>query len=418
MSARAQLQPLVVFKARCEAKAMLFATGELELYKAVDELQDAAVALGLIQEIGQDEVQKIIVAALNHEGWKQAANGPQAEAPLQTPPLSLADWLARDLPAPDLLLPWLSTTTRVLMFGPTGTGKTTFGIALGMRAAAGQGFLHWPSTRKANVLLIDGEMSRRLLLERLTEEAKRLGIAPEGMHVLSHEDIEDFAPLNTLQGQAQIEWQIARIGKLDLILFDNVACLLAGNMKETEQWAATMPWVKSLTRRSIGQIWMHHSNEENKSYGDKTREWSMDTVVQMEAAERPDTDVSFLLGFRKARERTPENRAAFANTKVALVNDRWESEPTERRARGKPPSPVGMKFFDALVNATTTSDAKKMLNCPTATIEHWRAECIKIGLLDKDKPKSASALFSKHRRELIAANKVACNETIAWTLPN
>jgi hypothetical protein len=284
-----------------------------------------------------------------------------------------------------------------------------------MRAAGGQGFLHWRSTRKASVLLIDGEMSRRLLRERLATEKNRLGIAPEGMHVLSHEDIEDFAPLNTLQGQAQIEWQIARIGKLDLILFDNVSCLLAGNMKDTEQWAATMPWVKSLTRRSIGQMWVHHANEENKSYGDKTREWSMDTVLHMEAAERPDTDVSFQLTFRKARERTPANRAAFTDARIALVNDQWVSDQAIR-VKAKV-SPLGKKFFDALVNATTDSDTKKMFNCPTATIEHWRTECIKIGLLDKDnKPKSASALFSKHKRELIAANKVACNETMAWLL--
>jgi hypothetical protein len=405
MTAPQPVNPILVFKLRAEAKAMLVASGELELPKAVDELQNAAVALGLHQEIGQDEVQKIIVAALN---GKQTIDGP---------PLALADWLKRDLPEPDLLLPWLSTTSRVLMFGPTGIGKTTFGIALGMRAAADQGFLHWLSIREASVLLIDGEMSRRLLLERLATEAKRLGVPPpKGMHVLSHEDIEDFAPLNTLQGQAQIEWQIARIGKLDLILFDNVSCLLAGNMKDTEQWAATMPWVKSLTRRSIGQFWLHHANEENKSYGDKTREWSMDTVLHMEAAERPDTDVNFLLKFEKARERRPDNRAAFADAKVALVNDVWTSDLAPAKPKAKI-APLDAKFLDALVNATTNSDAK-IFNCPTATIEEWRAECIKIGLIDKDnKPVSARSLFSRHRRNLIAANRVACNETLAW-LPN
>jgi hypothetical protein len=84
-----------------------------------------------------------------------------------------------------------------------------------------------------------------------------------------------------------------------------------------------------------------------------------------------------------------------------------------------PPPPISLveskKFYDALVNATIGNDTPKQFNCPTATIEEWRTECIKIGLLDKDKPKSASALFSKHKRELIVANKVACNETMAWT---
>ena len=56
-------QSIVVFKVRCEAKAMLVADGELELPKAVDELQRAAVALGLDQEIGQDAVQAIMADA-------------------------------------------------------------------------------------------------------------------------------------------------------------------------------------------------------------------------------------------------------------------------------------------------------------------------------------------------------------------
>ena len=45
-----------------------------------------------------------------------------------------------------------------------------------------------------------------------------------------------------------------------------------------------------------------------------------------------------------------------------------------------------------------------------------RAECFKLGLLDKDKQKPASASFSKYRLALIAANWIACNETMAWNL--
>jgi hypothetical protein len=285
-------------------------------------------------------------------------------------------------------------------------------------AAAGSGFLHWRGVRPARVLFIDGEMSRRLLQTRLIDEAARLGLKPDGFHILSHEDVENFRPLNTPEGQTFIEGMIERIGGVDLIEFDNVMSLLAGNMKETEQWAVTMPWVRSLTRRKIGQIWMHHTNEENKSYGDKTREWQMDTVIHLDEVKRPDTDVSFQLTFRKARERTPANRAAFVDARIALLNNQWTSDAATTSVKAKV-SPLGKKFFDALVNATIDSDAKKMVNCPTATIEHWRAECIKLGLLDRDnKPQSARSLFNKHKRELIAANWAACNEAMAWTLSN
>jgi hypothetical protein len=70
------------------------------------------------------------------------------------------------------------------------------------------------------------------------------------------------------------------------------------------------------------------------------------------------------------------------------------------------------------VNATISHGVTKMFNYPTATIEHWRAECFKLGLLDKDKGHSARTLFSKSKLALIAANWIACNETMAWTLPN
>jgi hypothetical protein len=343
---------------------------------------------------------------------------PEVAQPAPKLILTLDEWLARELAEPDPLLgSWLTTTSRVLLNAPTGIGKTMFAIAMAIAIAGALGFLHWRGVRPARVLFIDGEMSRRLLRQRLTDEVSRIGIRPPGMHILSHEDVDRFAPLNSKEGQGLIERVIKDIGGVDLIIFDNIMSLLAGNMKETEQWAATLPWVRSLTRRKIGQFWMHHTNEENKSYGDKTREWQMDTVILGEEVKRADTDVSFQLTFRKARERTPTTRANFADTRIALVNDQWISDAAITSTKQKV-SPLGKKFFDALVNATIDSDAKKMFNLPTATLEEWRAECIKIGVLDKDKPKSASALFSKHKRELIAANKVACNETIAWTLPN
>ncbi len=58
-----------------------------------------------------------------------------------------------------------------------------------------------------------------------------------------------------------------------------------------------------------------------------------------------------------------------------------------------------------------------MYDCPAATIDHWRAECRKHGLFDGDPMDDVNrALFSKYKRELIAANYVACDDTMAWTL--
>jgi hypothetical protein len=57
-SAKADL--LEVFLARAEARACLVAKGLMTLQDAVDGLQEAAAAQGLVARYGQDEIQRIL----------------------------------------------------------------------------------------------------------------------------------------------------------------------------------------------------------------------------------------------------------------------------------------------------------------------------------------------------------------------
>src|SRR5262249_21703951 len=54
---------LEAFTLRCWARAQRYAVGEIGLHDAIDELQRAAEASGLIAELGQDEVQRLMVEA-------------------------------------------------------------------------------------------------------------------------------------------------------------------------------------------------------------------------------------------------------------------------------------------------------------------------------------------------------------------
>jgi hypothetical protein len=425
IATRPEGERLVMFKNVCIDAAEYVGRNGAAKSEIIKVLTDIAVGHAFFGidggEIGRIIDDSLDAAEVERISWEELSKAADEKQRGLSPPLTLADWLSRKLPTPDYLLGHLlSTTSRVQINAPTGIGKTMLGIAIAMRLPAGSGFLHWDGVRRARTprtLLIDGEMSRRLLQQRLIDEAARLGgPIPEGMHILSREDFENFAPLNKPEGQKLIEQQIERIGGVDLITFDNVMSLIEGDMKDEESWRQMLPWVLSLTRRSIGQLWLHHTGHDaTRGYGTKTREWQMDTVIHLDPIERPDTDVSFLLSFRKARERTPATRAEFADAHIALVNDRWTSDLAARSTKTKV-SPLARKFYDALVNATVGGDTPKQFNCPTATIEEWRNEGFRLGLLDKDKPKNASALFSKYKRDLIAANWIACNETLAWTL--
>lgn len=257
------------------------------------------------------------------------------------PPLSLAEWQTRrDLADPDFVMgEWLSTTSRGIIIGPTGLGKTKVGLALAVAMATGRDFLHWRAKRKARVLYVDGEMSRRLLKRRQQDALREREVAVpdvDSLFVLSTEDVENFQPLNTAEGQRYIEMLIDRKGPFDIIIFDNIQALLAGEMKEEEQWAKVLPWVRSLTRRSIGQVWFHHTgHDEAKGYGSKAREWQMDFVALMERIQAGDADIALQMTFTKARERTPENRADFEPVVMSLRGSRWGSPSSAAAGAGR-----------------------------------------------------------------------------------
>ena len=56
----ARVDPLEAFIERAEGRAYLWSIGELTLHEAVDVLQADAERDGLIEQIGQDQIQKIL----------------------------------------------------------------------------------------------------------------------------------------------------------------------------------------------------------------------------------------------------------------------------------------------------------------------------------------------------------------------
>src|SRR5262249_16772923 len=149
----------------------------------------------------------------------------------------------------------------------TGLGKTMLGLALAFAAEGGTQFLHWKAGRPSRVLYIDGEMPKEEMQRRLREEAARCGREPKNLFPLSREHFEDMPPLNTEAGERWMDGKIAEV-KPDLILFDNIQALLIGDHTKEESWAPVLPWVRSLTKKRIGQGWFHHTgHNEGHSYG-------------------------------------------------------------------------------------------------------------------------------------------------------
>jgi hypothetical protein len=340
--------------------------------------------------------------------------------------LSLANWLSRELPKPDFLLgELLSTTSRVEIIGPTGIGKTNIGLAAALAVSDGRDFLHWRGSGKPRrVLYIDGEMSRGLLQQRLKDAVRRFGgVVPDTFFILSREDFEEngtFQPLNSEAGQKFINDTIEELGGVDLFWFDNIQALLSGNMTEEEPWQETLPWVRDLTRRHIGQAWFHHTgHDETHGYGTKTREWQLDTVILLELVERPDIDISFKLKFTKARARTPDNRSDFDPSIIMLDNDTWTSDrggDLHPRRRGKDRALELLR--EAINREGTIPPASTHIPPDTScvTVGTWRRYC-DLGSITTGGAKAADKAFERASKKLLDAGTIAKWDLWVWIVP-
>jgi AAA domain len=100
----------------------------------------------------------------------------------------------------------------VLLSAQTGIGKTNLCLAIAIAIAAGVDFLHWRCPSPRRVLFIDGEMSERLMKQRIEDALRRVGDDPEvqrrvreNLFVLNRANFPDLPPLDTEAGRKYMD---------------------------------------------------------------------------------------------------------------------------------------------------------------------------------------------------------------------
>lgn len=356
------------------------------------------------------------------------ANGAASMSPdISTLALTPAAWAARELPATDHLLGELfSTTCRALLVADTGLGKTMFAVALAFAMHLGRGFLHWSSRRNARVLFVDGEMPRDLMQERLRIACAWFGVKPptDGLFFLSREDVEDMPPLDSEDGQVWLDTFLAALGGVDFIVFDNFMSLCASDLRDEEGWQSLKPYVLALTRRRIGQLWLHHvGHDKTRSYGAKAREWHMDVVMLGEACEASGADVALKLTFTKARRRKPTNRDDFETMQIELRSGQWSSAKASTDAPGKkivalpPGAAIALEQLRIAVAQTGTAmPAVAQIPRGKAGVREvaWRDRAYLAGISAGAGEGSSRKAFSRAKEKLVASGLVGCWGEWAW----
>jgi hypothetical protein len=349
--------------------------------------------------------------------------------------LAVQAWGELPLPPPRRLLGDVVTeAARVFLVGATGIGKTLFAYAIAAALAAGKRFLHWSCDGPVRVLVVDGEMSARMIKKRaqliLQHQAQ---VPPDNLLIYSLQRAEEFAqrfpqlgtpsPLNTDEGR---EWLLRMIALVqpDIVVLDNVMSLIAGVMKEEEPWKQTLPLVLGITALGKAQIWLDHTGwNSDRQYGTSTKGWFFDAIgVLLRPAEDVTVgeretcfDLSFEPPSGKARNRDPDRWTDFAPHRIRLNDDGWSSELIGRQNRGKGKGnskvqPSVQLFHSALIDAIAVASTSPGETTKAA----WEGECVRRDLLDPVteadgwQGKAAKrAKFRKAKSDLLAAKMIA-----------
>ena len=343
---------------------------------------------------------------------------------------SVSAWLQKDMPPRDYLMgTLLCTTSRWMIYAPTGLGKTLFTMNLSAAMAAGKAFLHWGQCRPARLLYIDGEMPAETFKERIVQVAALYG-DDINLFGLNRDSLqskgEDIPPLNTDDGIAWLEAKIA-LYQPDVIVFDSIMCLLTGDMKDEESWEPIKQLIKRLSNQHIAQIWVHHTGHaEGRSYGSNTREWELDTVLRLD---RPkDGSDGFVLNFTKCRLRTPANAAEFEPKQCNLTEDGWDTSAPENDQKGKG-GDDRTSYRDSIIQAYDNlaigrqeergHDGCDVVAVPMNMVREW---CIDHGVIpakegsDHVLEPDTRRVFNRAKTDLIKGRKFAGNGTAIWRI--
>ena len=118
-----------------------------------------------------------------------------------------------------------------------------------------------------------------------------------------------------------------------------------------------------ITSKRIGQIWLHHSGHDaSRSFGTKTREWEMDTVVKLTA-----DDQAIHMEFKKARLRTPENRDQFEPRSIVRDETGWRTIGGKGQPRRRPARATS-KTFSAQSSTPMTGSRAQSRPRPVSTV--------------------------------------------------
>ena len=237
--------------------------------------------------------------------------------------IALEDFLSLELPERDpLLYPIMPGQGLAMLFAPTGTGKTYAALSIAYAVASGGEVFKWHSPSPKPVLYLDGEMSARVMKERLAQiVAGASEQAPPGFFKIVTPDLVPDGIMPNLakpEGWAMLD---PLLDEVALVVVDNIATLArVGRENETESWLPVQRWLLVQRRAGRSVLLVHHAGKGGNQRGTSAREDILDTVISLTRPSDYQTSdgARFIVNLTKARGLSGQNADPFEVAITAL----------------------------------------------------------------------------------------------------
>lgn len=211
-----------------------------------------------------------------------------------------------------ILEPWLQQGDLVLLYAPTGMGKSFFCQDLLHSITCDLPFLDWRPRRPRRSVYLESEMGENITQKRFAdlERSRPERFTYYAVEVLSFEDFENFQLANISDPEEQKEYiQYFREWEADVVVIDNYLTAARAITKfdsDLTIWARVQEWLIALRALGLTVILVHHSGKSGEQLGTSMRENLMDTVIKLQPTKLgrslPINGFACELHFTKARK--------------------------------------------------------------------------------------------------------------------
>jgi hypothetical protein len=188
-----------------------------------------------------------------------------------------------------------------LLLGKRGSGKSWVGMSIAYSLATGRSFIKsWNVPKPCKVLYINGEVDEELMDDRCYILDKMYGKSVKKKNVIFRTDKE--LDLTTPESQVKVEKYLNTASlkegdnnmPVSVLVLDNLY-FLALNAEKEKKWDVLKDWILKIIReKKISVLLLHHSNEDNRSFGTSNIEKVADDVLLFKKGKKQENGKNYL----------------------------------------------------------------------------------------------------------------------------